>query len=378
MTKSDGKIDFYTQVLKEKFSQPEKEEVSPFERVDKAINRQKPDRVPFDFWAVDETIDKLQSTLSLNSMEDVLQLLGIDCRIVSPEYTGPPTESLADGSYYGRFGTHRKKVSNEFSTYEEYASFPLEEAETPKEIETYTRWPKKEYWDWKTLPTIIKAVNKQVRYHIRYDIGGIFETAWGLYGLDKFLMNMVLKPEIPLAIMDCVTSILISNFKQVMAHAEGLVDMVYTYDDVAIQKGLLISEKMWRNHILPFHQKLNKEIKKYNVKILYHSCGAVYDLIDPFIDDMQIDILNPLQPRAAKMDMKKIKNNFGDRLSFHGGIDIQHTMPHGTPEEVQEEVIDRCRILGQGGGFICTTAHYIQADTPIENILAMYAAEREI
>jgi len=154
--------------------------------------------------------------------------------------------------------------------------------------------------------------------------------------------------------------------------------MVYTYDDVAIQNGLLMSEKMWRENILPFHQKLNSEIKKFDIKILYHSCGAVFDLIEPFIDDMHIDVLNPLQPRAKKMDMQVIKDHFGKRIAFHGGIDIQHTIPYGSPQEVDAEVRERCRVLGKGGGYICTTAHYIQADTPIENILALYSADRSV
>ena len=114
------------------------------------------------------------------------------------------------------------------------------------------------------------------------------------------------------------------------------------------------------------------------MKILYHSCGAVYDLIDPIIDEMQIDMLNPLQPRAAKMNMQNIKDQFGEKVAFHGAIDIQHTMPFGTPAEVENEVKERCRILGKGGGYVCTTAHYIQADTPIENILAMYSADRTV
>jgi uroporphyrinogen decarboxylase len=92
---------------------------------------------------------------------------------------------------------------------------------------------------------------------------------------------------------------------------------------------------------------------------------------------MEIDVLNPLQPRAAGMDMARIKGQFGDRLAFHGGIDIQHTLPHGTPQDVQTEVRERCAVLGEGGGYICTSAHYIQADTPLENVLALYTAPRE-
>jgi uroporphyrinogen decarboxylase len=111
---------------------------------------------------------------------------------------------------------------------------------------------------------------------------------------------------------------------------------------------------------------------------MYHSCGAVFPLIGPFIEEMGIDVLNPLQPRAAGMDLARIKADFGGRLSFHGGIDIQHTLPHGTPGDVQLEVRDRCELLGRGGGYICTSAHYIQADTPVENIVAMYCTRREL
>jgi uroporphyrinogen decarboxylase len=366
----------YIDILEKKFHNPENESVSPFERVDLAINRKQPDRTPVDFWAVNETIEKLLSELHLDNVEQVLQLLGVDCRIVSPLYIGPKQEILPDGSFYNVFGSHRKKVVNEFSTYEEYASFPLASLDTAAQIESYSRWPDISYWDWGTLPEIINEVNKDVRYHIRYDVGGIFETAWGLYGLDKFLVDLIQNPEAPLAILDCVTNILIENFKQAIKHADGLIDMVYTYDDVAIQNGLLMSKKMWRKNILPFHQKLNKEIKKHDVKILYHSCGAIYDLIDPIIDEMHIDMLNPLQPRAVKMDMQNIKDTFGGRVAFHGAVDIQHTMPFGTTQEVTDEVRARCQILGKGGGYVCTTAHYIQGDTPVENILALYAADR--
>jgi uroporphyrinogen decarboxylase len=111
---------------------------------------------------------------------------------------------------------------------------------------------------------------------------------------------------------------------------------------------------------------------------MYHSCGAIYPLIGALADELGIDVLNPLQPRAAGMDAARIKREFGDRLSFYGAVDIQHTLPRGTPQEVQAEVQERCRVLGRGGGYICASAHYIQADTPLENIVAMYTTPREL
>jgi uroporphyrinogen decarboxylase len=111
---------------------------------------------------------------------------------------------------------------------------------------------------------------------------------------------------------------------------------------------------------------------------MYHSCGAIFPLIGPFVDEMGIDVLNPLQPRAAGMDMARIKSRFGGRLSFHGAVDIQRTLPHGTPAQVQAEVRARCEVLGQGGGYICAPAHFIQADTALENIVALYTTPREL
>lgn len=156
------------------------------------------------------------------------------------------------------------------------------------------------------------------------------------------------------------------------------MDMVYTYDDVGIQTGLMMSPRMWRTFILPRHQRLNAAIRRYPVRIMYHSCGAIYPLIQALADEMGIDVLNPLQPRAAGMDLARIKGEFGARLAFHGGIDIQHTLPYGSPGDVRSEVRERCRVLGRGGGYVCASAHYIQADTSLENVLALYTTRREI
>lgn len=123
--------------------------------------------------------------------------------------------------------------------------------------------------------------------------------------------------------MDCFTDLYIANVNRVLEAADELIDMVYTYDDVGTQKGLLISEEMWRKFILPRHKRLNATIRLYPVKIMYHSCGAIYPLIEAFIEEMGIDVLNPIQPRAFGMDPARIKRDFGARLTLHRAIDIQ-------------------------------------------------------
>jgi uroporphyrinogen decarboxylase len=364
--------------LQEHYGEPRAETLTPRERVEMALQHRQPDRVPFDFSGVPETCDMLRRELGVASDEDVLRLLGVDCRIVAPDYVGPAPRTQPDGTYFDAWGTHRRRVRNEFSTYDEYAGHPLAHASSVAEVETWDGWARPEHWDPSTLVGNIEAVQQETEYHIRYDVGGIFELSWALRGMEQFLVDLIERPEIPCAIMDCFTDVYIANVTGVLEAAGGLVDMVYTYDDIGIQRGLMMSQRMWREHILPRHQRLNTAIRPYPVRIMYHSCGAIYPLIARFAEDMGIDVLNPLQPRAAGMDLSRIKHEFGGRLSFHGAVDIQHTLPHGTPAEVQAEARECCRILGRGGGYVCAPAHYIQADTPLENIVALYTAEREI
>jgi uroporphyrinogen decarboxylase len=373
------KPDEVRDLLEELYGDPSKELMSPHQRVQTAIERRSPDRVPFDFWAIPEERRKLRDYLGVESDEEVLRLLGIDCRMVVPSYVGPAPIDLEDGTYVDALGTHRRPQLNEFCQYEEYARFPLSEAQTVAEVENYPYWPKPEYWDVSDLHAQIADLNRQYRYHLRYEVGGIFEFAWGLYGFDNYLRKMATGDmDIPNAIMACLTEIYTKNTIRVLEAAGGQIDMVYTYDDIGMQTNLIMSVDMWRRYILPWHLQLNAALLEYDVLIMYHSCGAIYPLIGPLVDEMGIDVLNPLQPRAKGMDMARIKHEFGHKLAFHGGIDLQYTLPHGTPAEVQAEVIDRCRVLGNRGGYICTSAHYLQADVPVENVAAMYITPRTV
>jgi uroporphyrinogen decarboxylase len=360
------------------YGRPGDDAISPWQRVETALAYRQPDRVPFDFWAVPEIWDRLCAVVGVGP-EDLLRLLGIDCRMVTARYVGTRARTLPDGTFVDAWGTHRRHMANEFGTYDEYASHPLASAETVADVQDW-EWPSPDDWDVSGVRDQCDHLNGAVRYHLRYEVGGIFEWSWALRGFERFLLDLIEKPDIACAIMDRFTDIYIENTVRVIGAAGGMLDMVYTYDDVGIQTGLLLSPRIWRKHILPRHQRLNAAIRaaSYPVKIMYHSCGAVYPLIGAFADEMGIDVLNPLQPRAAGMDMARIKSEFGGRLAFHGGIDIQQTMPHGTPKEVQAEVRERCQVLGRSGGYICASAHYIQPDTPLENIVAMYTTPREL
>ena len=347
----------------------------PRERVETALGHKITDRVPLDFWGVPETCQKLRAHFRTDNDEDVLKKLGIDIRQFQPDYIGPPLRKLSDGSYFDHMGVHRKKVRNEFCEYEEYAGSPLGYVETLSDFEKYA-WPNIEHFDFASLPE--KIGNSHKTYFIKLETGGLFELAWALRGYERFMIDFIEEPEIVHFIMGKLTDFYCEYVRRAMRHAGQLYDLVYTYDDIAGQNSLLISKDTWKEFIKPCHEKLNKVIRDECGKIvMYHSCGAVYDMI-PLLMELPIDVLNPLQPAARGMDLGLIKKNYGAKLCFHGGIDIQHVLPHGSRQEVEEAVKNAVAVLGEDGGYILTSAHYIQADTPVENIIAMYECARNI
>jgi uroporphyrinogen decarboxylase len=345
--------------------------ILPRQRVLSALNHIRPDRVPLDFWATPEVIVHLKKHFNTQSEEIILEKLHIDIRQYQPDYIGPMIIKQTDGSYYDPMGVHRKPQTNAFCVYEEYASAPLGHIKTIDDFKGYDRWPNIDDYDFEHLSDKIGDMHKT--YYIKIETGGLFELAWALRGYEQFMIDMMVQPEIAHYIMKKLTDFYCAYVDRAMQHAGEKIDMVYTYDDIASQRSLLMSPATWESLIKPYHIQLNSVIKSHGKTVMYHSCGSIYDMI-PQLMTLPIDVLNPLQPLAKDMDFDMIKTNFGKEIAFHGGIDIQFLLPSGTPQEVKAAVERAIDILGKDGGFILTSAHYIQADTPIENVVAMYDA----
>jgi uroporphyrinogen decarboxylase len=148
-------------------------------------------------------------------------------------------------------------------------------------------------------------------------------------------------------------------------------DILFYGDDVAFQQGPMVRRATYERHIKPYQQKNFDLLREHGGKIVYHSCGSVVTLVEDFIE-LGVDALNPVQVSAADMDTAMLKREFGDRISFWGGVDTQRVLPRGTPEEVRQEVRHRIRDLAPGGGYVLCAVHNIQREVPPENIDAMY------
>jgi hypothetical protein len=182
-----------------------------------------------------------------------------------------------------------------------------------------------------------------------------------------------------LKLHDAQCQVALANFECIhQAVGNQVTAVMVTGMDFGMQTGPLLSLEVYRNLYKPFHKRINDWIHQHTTwKAFIHSCGSVWTFIPDFIE-AGFDILNPVQCSAANMDPRRLKEKFGECLSFWGGgVDTQHTLPFGNPEDVRREVCERMEIFGQGGGFVFNTTHNIQARVPIPNVLAMYETVRE-
>lgn len=352
-------------------------------RILTTLAHQEPDRVPWDYWAASSVTDRLKAKLGLTDTEQLLQYFQVDLRVVSgPKYIGRELKKYPDGAQEDVWGVVRKPVTVEGrdfqQTYLELSRSPLAGMQTVREIEQYPYWPSPDFWDYSQVATDCRKYNGYavVNAGDRLDRTAQLKTAMYLRGVEQIMLDLAEKPAIAEAIIRRIVAYFVEFNRRVFQAARGSIDIFMMGDDFGMQQGLLCSVGMWRKFFKPGFKKFIEVAHQYKIKVMHHTCGAVRELIPDFIE-CGLDVLQSLQPRAAGMDLKALKREFGPDLSFHGSIDIQHTLPYGTTLDVRNEVKDRLLAGKANGGFIIGPAHNIQADTPLENVLALFEAFRE-
>lgn len=355
------------------------------ERVFLALKHQEPDRVPRDFWATTETYTKLCRRLNLPDAAAVLDHFGIDLRYLEgPRYIGPPLLVHPDGSSNDIWGVPRiKQITGSGDSVQSYKSvtrFPLAHVTAPSQLDDYEFWPSPDWFDYSAVCDQAKAVRERGRVVAlmgdRLNRFAQLKPAMYLRGIEQALVDLIAAPEIFQAITARLTNFYNEYLTRILESARGMIDIVVTGDDFGQQRGLLCSAAHWETHLRAGFEGYIKIAHAAGVTVMHHTCGAIYRLLPKFIE-CGLDILQSLQPGVAEMDFKKIKAEFGKRICFQGGIGIQQALPFGTPEQVRAEVRERIEALAPGGGYIISTAHNIQGDTPVENVLALIEAYDE-
>ena len=376
------------------------------ERVERALNHEEPDRVPLDVggtWVSGMTVEayeKLKRHLGISAPtqyldarrrlarldEGVLERLGSDTRPVilrgGLRY-GPQSRFATDiprsaDSFVDELGITWKKAPFEGGYYWEQSTWPLAEA-TIEDLETYP-WPDlDDPRRYETLGAEVERLFHETTYALVGDFRykNFWEPVTWLLGFERALVALITEQEFVTALLDKLYWLSEKACRHFLRLAGPYLTAVRCSDDLGTQQSLLLSPQTYRSTLKPFHARFFALINRHtDAKVLFHTDGNIVALLDDLVE-AGVDALNPVQSSAIT-DLDDLKAQFGSRISFWGSIDTQHVLPHGTPDQVREEVRLRIHQLGSDGGFVAAPVHNIQADVPPENILAMCDAVHEL
>ena len=348
----------------------------------RAIDHEEADRVPCDYWAAPEVTERLCQHLGVADSEQLLQHFDVDLRYVEgPAFVGQERRSFPDGSVEDLWGVRRKAVevnTPAFSwKYKQVVEHPLAEAETVQDIERYAGWPSADWWDYSEIAA---QCERHGGYAVaikgdRLDRTAQLKPIMYLRGIEQAYVDLGENDSLVNAMLERISAYYLDYNERVFEAVQGKADIFMMGDDFGTQHGPMMSTEMWRRYFRPAFRRYVDLAHKHGLKVMHHSCGSVKYLMEDFVD-AGLDILQSLQPRAYDMDLEQLKKEYGAHITFHGSMDIQHTLPHGTPDEVDAEVKQRMQAAKTGGGFIIGTAHNMLPDTPTENILQLFESYR--
>lgn len=374
------------------------------DRLIKALNHEVPDRVPLDLGGnqtgihkdayralvkhlgYPEEVEIMDAVQQLaRPSEKVLQRLRVDTRYIAAgapdSWKGGIVRSQRDGRNWedlvDEFGV-RWSMPEDAPYYMDITMHPLAKA-TLADVKAHP-WPKGDdpsrFYGLRERALMLR---QETPYAVVSGISGVvYEICWYMRGLEQWLCDLVQNPEFCQAMLDQTLRFWLDWFRVFLDELADVVDVIMIGDDLAGQRGPLFNPEIYRRLVQPRHRRLVQYIRsRTRAKIWYHTCGACTDYI-PYLIENGADILNPVQVSARGMDPLELKRRFGNRLSFWGGgVDAQHVLPRGTPQEVALNVKQNLQAFMPGGGYVFNNVHNIQGEVPPENVLAMYDAAFE-
>lgn len=357
------------------------------ERVLAAMRGQVPDRVPVWVTVVGDLAERLAQATGIpadpldayltNRISNAALLTSLGNDVVGIGSTAPPSQAIhtrSDGYLEDEWGFIYRRVPHQFGSYLEIVGRPLAGISSAGEL---ARHP---------LPDPAApgrfdiARDRAGAYGQTHALLGIvectvFEMAWNLVGLEPFLIDMVQGRDYIGPLLDRVADYSIGIGRALIDLG---ADAILTGDDLGMETGPMISPGTWRKWLKPRLQRVFDAYRaaRPDILIVYHTCGSVLPFLDELVE-IGVQVLNPIQVTARGMDAAWLKRTYGDRIAFCGGVDQREVLPHGTPADVELEVRRRIAELGQDGGYILAPTHDVQADTPVENVLAVFEAAKK-
>jgi uroporphyrinogen decarboxylase len=350
------------------------------ERVIAAMRRREPDRVPFDF-AHGFTPQQIDNLERRTGTRDPNAYFETDTRTVGIGPTRHKADfsryhpNLPERAYLDEWGIGHLPTESGAAEHRHLTGFlySMQCLETVRDAEEYPLPDIDAEYRYEHLPEQIECLHAQGLAVTASVECTVFEMAWYLRSMERLFVDFVENPAFAETLLDRITE---KRETQARRLAELGVDIIRFGDDIASQRGMLMSVPTWRRWLKPRLARAIAAAKQGNsdVLIFYHSDGNPSAVI-PDVIEIGVDILNPVQPEC--MDPALLKAQHGDRLSFWGAIGTQSTFPFGTPDDVRREVRHRIETVGRGGGLLLGPTHMVEPEVPWENIVAFVETVKE-
>lgn len=333
------------------------------------------DRPVCDFWGTSEVVSRLLRDLDCASELALWRKLGIDKAIhLSPQNSQALEKTWHIQSQFSVWGVATDEIpyGNGLGAYVEAVGHPFARCLSPADIEQYG-WPDPHDW-------CIDGFRSDCERWSEYPVIACSFEPFYLYsrmrGMELALTDMLDEPAILDAALERIYWIHDSIIRRTLSEAADLIDCVYVAEDLGTQESLLISPALFRRFLKPWLARMIELVHSFGVHVFFHSDGAIRPLIGELLD-IGVDVLNPVQWRCRGMDRSALARDFGDRVVFHGGIDNQRTLPYGSRADVVQQVRENIELFRKTRGYIVAPCHNLQANTPTENIVALYEAVHE-
>ncbi len=346
-----------------------KSEMTRKERVLAALHHQEVDRVPTDYWGVPEITNTLMRYLDAKDDIEFADKLGIDKVMLAEPVLVAERQNMWD------ITMKKIPLPDGSGYYEEPEFFPLAGCSTIDEVEASYMFPTTDMYDY-------SVIAEQCRRYADFAIEGGYTSLTYHYemirGTEQMMLDLIENPALAKYILMRIQEFCFNHSKKILEAADGQVTFTQMTDDLGSQNGLLMSPQMIDEYLRDYYDQTVAMIKSNGSMVFHHDDGAMCDIM-PWLVERGIEILNPLQWHLPGWDLKEMKEKYGSRICFHGGIDNQYVLPFGTTEEVRKEVSDCIEALfSDRTGYILAPCHNLQAITPVKNILEMYRAAREM
>jgi uroporphyrinogen decarboxylase len=337
------------------------------ERVLEALDHKPTDRAPMDYGAHQDVTARLIEKLGVTDLDELLVALGVDMRRINFGFRQPQTGPDSDGYMLSMWGV--KELVEDTGNGSPTVIRPFNEDSTVEEVHTHT-WPDANKLDYSGIKADCE------KYAGKYALFGapwspFFHDVGWLIGQEDFMVWMHTNPDLVHAIIGHIVDYEVEVTRLFLEAAEGLIDIAYFGNDFGTQRGPFISPEMWQEFIRKPLKRFYDTAHDAGCKVMQHSCGAIRNIIPSLIED-GVDILDPIQTAATGMDLAGLVQDFGGQISFHGGVDTQHTLPFGSEEDVRAEVRSYLELTKEHGGYILASSQEYIQDIPLDNILAIY------